>query len=958
MIYTGIHIVCYSIKKKKQSSEKEKQLEIEITFLETSDNVSDLEILENKKQELVELRKLKLKGAVIRSRANWIENGEHPTKYFCNLESRHFYDKLLYCVELENGQRVYDQNEILKETRMFYKKLYSNKNTLDDNLLSKIEEKIVKKLSDAQSEQLEGKILFSELSEVLKNTKNDKSPGSDGFTIEFFKFFWIDLGLFVLRHINYSYECSEMSTTQKTGVITLIPKQDKDKLYLKNWRPITLLNSIYKLASACIANRIKNVLSNLISKDQTGFVKNRYIGENTRLVYDIINYCEYKNIPGLLVLVDFEKAFDSISWSFVGNVLDFFNFKSSIKKWINTFYNKPISRVSQNGYLSEPFVLERGCRQGDPLSPYIFILCAEILSYLIKSEKSIHGIKINGLEHVISQYADDTTFILDGSQRSFDSTMSILHYYAELSGLRLNYSKTNVIWLGSKKFSKQVFHYRYKLQWGATKFCLLGIKFNTNLKEMISENFDPKLEEINLLIKVWSKRKLTVFGRIVVLKTLIFSKILHLLSSLPSPPPNVLNELNKTFFKFIWNSKTERIKRDILIKDKMDGGVKMPSIINYNKAMKLTWISRLLNTDQSQWVNVFESDTGLKVKDLFRFGGEYAKTQVVIKNDFWGEVLQYWGEYNKTIPVKNTKNIALSKLWFNNNIQIDKKSVFYQQYAANSIFYINDLLENNHSFYTYNSFITKFNINTNFLEFASLINAVKSFLNRYHLEVGSKILGPVIPFGCDIFMNNKSPNKSIYQNLIKNNVTSSAQAKFIANGFRIEDFEWKYFYTLPFKCTSDTSIHWLQFRIIHRILATNSLLFKIGITESELCTFCNTDKETIEHLFYDCYITKQFITEVCEWLSDNLNYNLVIDRKTMLFGKIPNKSIPTKIFNWFILQCKKFIYSSRMNSKVLNIVYFKNFLANEFHIQKYLLLNLCKYEEYEVHWKIWFDNLF
>lgn len=111
-----------------------------------------------------------------------------------------------------------------------------------------------------------------------------------------------------------------------------MPKGDKPKQYLKNWRPITLLNVVYKLASGCIAERLKTVLSKLISNDQTGFISGRYIGENTRLIYDIMNYMEENNIPGLLLIIDFEKAFDTISWEFIKKVFDFFNFGESIKK--------------------------------------------------------------------------------------------------------------------------------------------------------------------------------------------------------------------------------------------------------------------------------------------------------------------------------------------------------------------------------------------------------------------------------------------------------------------------------------------------------------------------------------------------------------------------------------------------------------------------------------------------
>lgn len=126
--------------------------------------------------------------------------------------------------------------------------------------------------------------------------------------------------------------------------------------------------------------------------DQTGFIPGRFIGENTRLIYDLMHYTETNDIPGILLLIDFEKAFDSISWSFIEQVLDFFNFGKSMKHWITTFYTNIQSSVTQNNYVSEFFDVQRGCRQGDPLSSYIFLFCAEILSILIKKEENVKGI--------------------------------------------------------------------------------------------------------------------------------------------------------------------------------------------------------------------------------------------------------------------------------------------------------------------------------------------------------------------------------------------------------------------------------------------------------------------------------------------------------------------------------------------------------------------------------------
>ena len=124
-----------------------------------------------------------------------------------------------------------------------------------------------------------------------------------------------------MRAINESFRKESLSSPQKDGLITLLPKGDKPRQFLKKWRPITLLNVSHKIASGCIANRIKRVLPNIIYSDQTGFINGQCISENTRLLYVIIHYTEKRNILGLLLLIDSEKAFDSVSWSFIKKTL-------------------------------------------------------------------------------------------------------------------------------------------------------------------------------------------------------------------------------------------------------------------------------------------------------------------------------------------------------------------------------------------------------------------------------------------------------------------------------------------------------------------------------------------------------------------------------------------------------------------------------------------------------------
>ena len=225
---------------------------------------------------------------------------------------------------------------------------------------------------------------------------------------------------------------------------------------MKLWSPYSEKKEVfsfvlYKMATSAIASRLKKVLPDLISNCQTGFIKGRFIGESTRLVYDIMNYTEKKQKTGLLMLIDFEKAFDSISWKFMYKVLNHYNFSSEFIKWIIIFNTEITATVLQVGFLSDFFPIKRGCKQGDPIAPYLFIICAQILCEMILTNKNIKGIKIGSDEFKISQFADDTTLFMDGSESSLQYTLNVLEIFGSLSGLKMNLSKTRMLWIGKKK---------------------------------------------------------------------------------------------------------------------------------------------------------------------------------------------------------------------------------------------------------------------------------------------------------------------------------------------------------------------------------------------------------------------------------------------------------------------------------------------------------------------------
>ena len=195
---------------------------------------------------------------------------------------------------------------------------------------------------------------------------------------------------------------------------------------------------------------MKKVLPTLISEDQTGFMANRYIGNNNRLIYDLINYCNTNRLAGLLLCIEFEKAFDSLDWTFMHKVLKAFGFQKDIRRWISVFSNNIKSTVLVNGQPSPWFSIKRRCRQGDLISPYLFILCAEILAIMIKENRDIKGIIIGQTENKISQFADDTELFQNGKSKTFEETIRVLDDFGNKSGLKINIEKNNCNMVGMK----------------------------------------------------------------------------------------------------------------------------------------------------------------------------------------------------------------------------------------------------------------------------------------------------------------------------------------------------------------------------------------------------------------------------------------------------------------------------------------------------------------------------
>ena len=507
--------------------------------------ILEKDILLQKLHEHVEEKSM---GAKIRSRAKWFEQGEKSTKYFYSLEKKNYSDNTIKQLKTENGTNVTSNKEILQEQFAYYKKLYQENSIPDENIANYLDKvKITNSLNDNEALLLEGEITEQECLFAIKNMKTNKSPGSDGIPAEFYASFWTDIKHLLLGSLNAAYQKGELSPTQKRGILNLIFKKN-DKTLLSNWRPITLLNTDYKILAHVLANRLKKVIPKLVNTDQSGYIKGRNICYNIRLIQDVIDYFEENNKECAVVFVDFQKAFDTVSHNFLSQVLTKFNFGESFKKWVNVIYTNAESCTTNNGWTSKPFHVKKGIRQGCPLSALLFLLVVEILAVKIR-ENTQWGlnIDINGNKNVIqiSQLADDTTLFFE-SEEAIKHGLKIIEDFGEVSGLKLNKEKTEGLWLGRGTNRKDNFA---GINWQKNTVKALGVHFGYDKKQTELLNWEEKIAKIKACLKCWNSRDLSLQGRVQVIKTLALAKVVYLCASI-HVPEWVIKEINKEFFTF------------------------------------------------------------------------------------------------------------------------------------------------------------------------------------------------------------------------------------------------------------------------------------------------------------------------------------------------------------------------------------------------------------------------
>ncbi len=406
--------------------------------------------------KLDEMYLRKARGAYVRSRAKWIEEGEKNTAYFCGLEKRRQEKNAINALMINNVECT-DPKQMSIEVHRFYRDLYSSSYSTEksDALFQSIKHHIptistdFKNLCDLELE-------MSELDTAIKKITLGKAPGQDGLSSNFYKFFWKEIKELLFYAMNECFTNKTLTPTMKQGLITLLPKPSKDKKYLENLRPIALLNVDYKLFAHIFANRLKDGMSQIISETQSGFLKGRSIHNNIRLVLDLLDYSDRIDDDGFILFLDFCKAFDTVEHPFILDTLQHFGFGECFKEIIRMLYNDINSSVLLPFGTCSRFEVKRGIRQGCPASPLLFIMSAEILAILLKNCEDVQHLNVMGHSFIVSQLADDTTLFLK-NEAQIPKALEVISSFSESSGLHLNLKKCELMAIHDQSINQSIF---------------------------------------------------------------------------------------------------------------------------------------------------------------------------------------------------------------------------------------------------------------------------------------------------------------------------------------------------------------------------------------------------------------------------------------------------------------------------------------------------------------------
>ncbi|XP_057442323.1 uncharacterized protein LOC130734042 [Lotus japonicus] len=547
-----------------------------------------------------------------KSRDNRVKFGDRNTAYFHAQTMIRRKRNTIHRLKLDNGEWCSDGNRLRAEVLNYFQSLFGARIDMNGAVLNHLR---FPRLSEAAATCLGDTVDKEEVRQALMSMKSFTAPGPDGFQPVFFKKYWDLVGEDVWRLVRDAFATGTVDASIMETLIVLIPKVDHPAT-IKEFRPISLCNVVYKLITKVMVGRIRPFLDGIISPMQNSFLPGRGTMDNAFLAQEIIHHMNNSRVKkgSLAFKIDLEKAYDSVSWTFLEETLTLFGFPPRIIQLIMCCVSSSSLSILWNGERLPAFHPGRGLRQGDPLSPYLFVLCMERLSVYIQSlveENSWQPVRLSPDGPPISHlfFADDVLLFCKASGAQVQLVAEALKLFCDSSGLRINMAKSKAI--ASRGVSQAIrnevrniapipFVHNLGKYLG---FPLHGGRRDRNAFQYLLDNIQRKLAS-------WKTNMLNFAGRVCLAKSV--------LAAIPTYSmqvfwlPRWLNErINQLVRNFIWsrhggNRGWHLVNWDTLTRDKDCGGLGIKEMNRFNTALLGKAVWQLVQKPNKLWVKVLD----------------------------------------------------------------------------------------------------------------------------------------------------------------------------------------------------------------------------------------------------------------------------------------------------------------------------------------------------------------
>jgi hypothetical protein len=633
--------------------------------LKEQEQVVTQQLAARKKQEEILWRQ--------KSRIRWLKEGDRNTKFFHRTTVQRRHTNRITSLISTNGEPLHSHDDMEAALVDYYQTLLTEPILDRDEAIAKITQHVPTLVSQEQNLALLRPISHEEVDQALQDTPKGKAPGPDGFTSDFFHNCWPMIRHEVWEILEDARASGQILKALNSTFLALIPKEGQAQ-HPQQYRPIALCNIIYKLLTKIIAGRLKTILPTIISPEQSGYVEGRQIMDSVILAHEVIHSLQKTKTPGMLLKLDISKAFDKLNWDYMRAMLLAFGFDQRWVTWIMNLTSSAFFSILVNGIPSRTFSPTRGIRQGDPLSPFLFIIMAEGLGRSIQAaiaENRLKGLPLHGIHPPIShsQFVDDSLLMGTPTVREANAILDILQTFADASGLECNKEKSQIFFFNSPPPIQRHITDILGFRRSSLPSKYLGIPLIDN--PLRNSSWEHLLSSFAKRLSSWTFRVLNLPSRLVLLRSVLQALPIYSFSAMAAPR-SVLSIIRNLQRNFLWQGfntgkKIALVSWDKLCRPKAQGGLGLRDPLTMNKVLtaKIWW--RWLKQPQDLWAKFWRKKYTPHVaeQNLIRWDGSNPGSliwtaakqnkQVVTQNAFWeirnGETALFWQDSWQQWPI-------------------------------------------------------------------------------------------------------------------------------------------------------------------------------------------------------------------------------------------------------------------------------------------------------------------